>query len=168
MYSLWAYAHETWTNYPLPPRGSDDEKVRALAWRDHLGDLPGDLVRRALNRPALARRDFFPPLGLIRTEVLRLMGAAAPDVDEAWAEVQRAVRGQGRYADAVDTSHPAVAQTIQAVGWVALCESDPGDAALFRRFRDFYALAVDRCEVAAHPAPALAPAEAPHELEGGQ
>lgn len=165
MLGLWVYAHESWTNYPLPEPGSTADGARRAAWRDQLGDLPADAIRRALNVPVLARRDFFPSLGAVRDEALRLIGVAGPpDLDAAWAEVQAQIRRVGA-SRVPDWSHPAIEAAALAVGWRVLCHADEGDAAAYRQFRDFYRLTAARHEGTARPAPALAAVR--RELETG-
>lgn len=51
--------------------------------------------------------------------------AASPylDPDEAWAHVEASITRVGGYAEFPDT-HPLVAETVRAIGWQRLCQSD--------------------------------------------
>lgn len=51
--------------------------------------------------------------------------AASPylDPDEAWAHVEASITRVGGYHDFPDT-HPLVAETVRAIGWQRLCQSD--------------------------------------------
>lgn len=78
-----------------------------------------------------------PKVADIRERVASKAGTLAPDVDEAWSEVQRAIRRFGRYrADDVTWSHPVVADAVRTMGWSVLCDStNPGvERAHFTRF----------------------------------
>lgn len=159
MYALWGYAHEAWQNFALPEPGSDAERMRATVWHDELADLPAQAIRDALHEPDLARREWFPPLGLIRERALLATARAAgvplpPDTDVAWLEVGRQIRAVG-HRGSPEWSHPAVAEAVAAVGWRVLCMGDEGDPMLFRQWRDFYALAAARHRDAVTPGPSL-------------
>lgn len=64
------------------------------------------------------------------------------DPDEAWREVVTAIRRVGMYRTP-SWSHPALAETVAALGWNTLCESEnpEADRAHFLRF---YASAATR------------------------
>ena len=45
------------------------------------------------------------------------------DPDEAWAHVETSITRVGGYSEFPDT-HPLVAETVRAIGWQRLCQSD--------------------------------------------
>lgn len=82
----------------------------------------------------IGRERRFPRITDLREAVERIRGDGAPDLDLAWREVTKAFSKFGRYK--VPTfSHPAIGAAVQALGWIALCDStEPGvDRAHFQR-----------------------------------
>ena len=91
-----------------------------------LGDLQeADLKRAALW--CLTHLKFFPSVAELRLAVADSDAThRLPDVDEAWAEVQTAIRKWGqRYAP--EWSCPVVEAAVAGIGWRAICMSEEPD-----------------------------------------
>lgn len=139
--------HQLWPTVPFQARiGADTVRV----WQLVLADIPF-LAAEALILARSRRGDPFPPPpGEIARTVIDarrdLDGSAAPDPDQAWAEISVQVRRVGWYRGAGSCvwSHPAVAAVVAALGWDELCH---GDVMVMRaHFMRLYTPAVDRVE----------------------
>lgn len=77
-----------------------------------------DWIRSRAERPTIAD---------LRKAVAATQATAADspylDPDEAWSHVEWAITKVGGYGDFPDT-HPLVAETVRAIGWRTLCQSD--------------------------------------------
>jgi hypothetical protein len=145
---IWLYMAEVWPNYQAPP-DAEAESIRFQVWADVLGDLEAGQIRGAIVK--LAREPFPPTVGALREAVLALTGAAdgsaAPDIDQAWAEVMAGIQTYGFSAGPPDWSHPAITAAVEAVTWRRLCLDD-NLGMLHAHFRDFYRPAAARTEAA--------------------
>lgn len=160
--ALWLYMAEVWPSYRLP-EDAEARSVRMTVWQDVLGDLPATAVRAAIVEHA--GDEFAPPPGALRASALRLTGNKIPDLDEAWAEVRKAIAEGGFHSYVVEWSHPAIRSAVEAIGWYRLCRSDNQEA-LFAHFAQVFKPAAVRADRrAALPAAvgesvaALAPAQ---------
>ena len=66
--------------------------------------------------------DRFPSVAAIRRRVGHRAGLLAPTAAQAWDEVNRQAADGGR-SRVPSWTHPAVAETVRAVGWFSLCSS---------------------------------------------
>lgn len=64
----------------------------------------------------------FPAVASIRRRVCARAGLLAPTGAQAWDEVN-AASGNGGRSRSQEWSHPAIADTVRAIGWWALCSS---------------------------------------------
>jgi hypothetical protein len=168
---LWLYAHERWSNFIIPT----DRALRAIkmqAWLDDFEDLEQRHVRGAM--VSLGASQFVPALGLLREEALELARMErgmprCPDLDQAWGEVTAAIRAGGARVRP-EFSHPAIAETVTAIGWSSLCGSENQDVAR-GQFARMYETARRRVMSEINPpAPALQQfhSEAVAALAGGE
>lgn len=135
-----------WPNWKAPET-TEETNLAVETWQAILDDVPAELAAAAVRSLATSGREFAPPVGVIRHEALQLVsradGSAAPGVDEAWGEVQRAARTRGYAAGAPDWSHPAVGNAVESLGWRDICHSTNPEA-LRAHFFKVYGAAVDR------------------------
>lgn len=128
----------------------------AAAWHELLGDLEFAVAKAATLRVLQTHTGaWLPPPALIRQAAAQLATSRLPDPDEAWAQVQQAMRRHGwmdphaAYAEMA----PLVADVARGMGWRSLCE---GTTDVTRgQFRVAYATARDRTRQAAALPPAL-------------
>lgn len=134
-------------------KGWNDDALGAYLLALH--DLDVDLLRQAATKELRTAR-FMPTPGELRRAALQLVVGRIPSADEAWGEVQRAIRRHGRYGRPT-WRHSLTAQAVADVGgWRRLCDSeDPtGDRIAFRKA---YEATHDQAEQDALTAPGLAP-----------
>lgn len=67
--------------------------------------------------------EMFPSAAQIRKEVMRQMGVMSSSSAEAWSEVMNQVREIGRYGRPKFSSQ-AVTDTVLALGWREICDSE--------------------------------------------
>jgi len=131
-----------WPSLRLP--GGEGMGSFVESWHVALEPIPADLAAAAAMSLFREGRAFAPTPSELYARARRLADDR-PDPDEAWAEVQRAIRRHGRMVPAasIEWSHPVVGQTVERFGWVDLCAStNPvADRAHFSRM---YELAVAR------------------------
>lgn len=103
--------------YPQWPASRETVAIYA----DALADL--DYVDAlAAVREIILTDDRWPTVATIRRRTASRAGILAPDQAEAWAEVRRLTStGLSTTVDAF--SHPAIAETVAALGWWDLCHS---------------------------------------------
>jgi hypothetical protein len=147
-----ALMSDLWTNFTP----SETWPTTALEFLD---DLPGRVVRLALQELAMTHPDFAPNLGLIRRTAVRIrgeqMGSGVPTLDEAWEEVQRKIREVGRQAGQrvwtadgqkvvrLRWSHEAIGRAVNALGWDTICDSTEPQVT-FAQFRSIYTQGAER------------------------
>lgn len=88
-------------------------------------------------RDLIMLEERFPSVASIRRRVASRAGVLAPTGLEAWAEVTEQSSNGGR-SRSPEWSHPAIADTVRAVGWYTLCSSTNPEAmrAQFLRLYD--------------------------------
>jgi hypothetical protein len=134
-----------WPNYKLP---TDPETLSLLiqTWGDLLDGITLEQSTQAIRSLAAEGREFAPQPGLVRRRAKELTGVGTvPTAAQAWEEVLWLIarRGWARPPLPEDFSHPAVAETVDSMGWQALCESTTGMADR-AHFMKFYAERADR------------------------
>lgn len=133
--------------WPTVPFKTDDMESVAKAWRIVLADITLDEATLVLAEVSRRGVPFPPTPGDVAKRVLdardRRAGIAAPDVDEAWAEVQQGIRRCGLVAGPPEWTHTAIAAVVRAIGWRELCMSDNPDV-VRAHFLRMYAPAVER------------------------
>jgi len=93
------------------------------AWRALLGDLDDQAFLRAVLMFCRCHKDLFPGTGLVATLLDYARPDDAPLAVEAWAEVIEQVHRIGYYGIPKFT-HERIEQTVRAIGWVTLCNSE--------------------------------------------
>lgn len=102
-------------------------------YANKLIDLDHDALLAAIETLTVSS-DFMPSIASLRQTAIELSpDSAIPDADEAYAEVRRmigkvgwtAYLGEGRKTE---WSHPAIASTVEAIGWRNICESENEEA----------------------------------------
>lgn len=113
--------------------------------------------QEAVTQAALAHIKRSPYFPRISDLVSTLDQDGLPDVDEAWGEVLRQIRAVGYYGQPQWT-HPAIAETVAALGWQELCMSDNAvaDRAHFGQFYGKARTRAQNAQAAAATAQALA------------
>lgn len=108
---------------------SSRDEIRALVtiWRPLLDDVPPDIAVAVVQQLAADGREHPPPVGVIRDRAIDMAAAArgdiVPDPDQAWAEVQEAIRAGGYQQPPDHWSHPVVTSTVRTITWSQLCLS---------------------------------------------
>ncbi len=142
------------------PLSEHETATWAQNWLRLLGDLDADVVTAALDSLAAENREHPPPPGIVRARAVALAaGDAAPDVDEAWSEVQAEIARVGWTGDLDPRrkprfSHPAIEPAVKDIGWQALCESTNAMADR-AHFLKLYGTAVGRANADALTPPAV-------------
>lgn len=93
-------------------------------WYELLGDIPFPAAMTALKKYALSNK-FPPTISEIRTYAADLMENRIPDADEAWGEVNRAIRRYGymNEAAALESFSDPVRRAVENIGWQNICQS---------------------------------------------
>ena len=93
-------------------------------WFDLLGDIPFQTAILALKKYALSNK-FPPSVSEIRTIAADLTGERLPDADEAWGEVNNAIRrfGYMREREALDSMSEPVRKAVERLGFQNICQS---------------------------------------------
>jgi hypothetical protein len=100
----------------------------AEVWWDLLGDLPYAVAVQALRRVLAEQRGtWWPAIGDIRAAAQELLDPGRPSVEQAWGQVQAAVRQYGYYQPDAALAHLdlPVRAVAEALGWEAICLGDP-------------------------------------------
>lgn len=103
--------------YPQWPASRETVAVYA----DALSDLDYDETLGAV-REIILTDDRWPTIATIRRRTAQRAGLLAPDQNEAWAEIRR-LTSTGLSTTVGAFSHPAIAETVAALGWWDLCHS---------------------------------------------
>lgn len=120
--------------YPNAKVWAEDERVTVRAWHMTLADIPADVAREAMTS-WFQRKKWPPDPSELRAEVFAL-ASLAPDENEAWREVRRAIAG---YYPGQGGKHPVIepiAKAIAAIGGLhalALSEEPAKDRDRFLR-----------------------------------
>lgn len=140
-------------------------------WLKHLADLPHDLLAAACTNH-IDQSTWLPSIHEIRASAVSLMRQASPadqDWNEAWAELQKAIReigyvgisewseSEGKFiARPPDWTNPALAQTVKTLGgWQAVCFNEDPEGVFRAHFRDVYAIVIGRMERSVTQSPAV-------------
>lgn len=93
-------------------------------WFDLLGDIPFQTAILALKKYALSNK-FPPSVSEIRTIAADLTGERLPDADEAWGQVNNAIRrfGYMREREALDSMREPVRKAVERIGFQNICQS---------------------------------------------
>ena len=119
----------------------DEWSVMPEVWHRLLHDLPFELLDAAVIHYATSSGSAFPPsVAELREAAFKLANHGTPQAEEAWGEVQKAIRRFGYYR-VPEFDDPTTARAIEIIGWRALCmsENEMADRAHF--FRIYAALA---------------------------
>lgn len=157
---LWVYAKELWgTTFEIPA----DQRSRAVkeqVWLDILGDLDPGLIRRTMAASGLHFAPTPPEIRQLAQERQRVESGEPPipDYDQALVKLRELVGRYGSYytvngsfgskptlkAAAIEF-HPALWETIAALGWQEICASTNPET--FRaQFREVYRSVTGRLE----------------------
>lgn len=126
-----------WPHWRMPT-ARDEASAMVDAWGRLLSDLETDQVVAAIEAYAVTGAEFAPGPGVIRKRAIELAAPVGiPDGDAAWSEVLDQIARVG-YVGRPAFSHPAIETTVQAFGWLALCQSETqmADRAHFLRMYD--------------------------------
>lgn len=136
--------------YPQFSTKQTPEALKAMleVWQSDLADLPADLLTMACRN--YRERGIFPPsIAEIRSSAVSLMRQASPadqDWNDAYAELQRAIRRVG-YTGTPEWTNPALAQTVATMGgWWAVCQNEDPEGVFRAQFRDTYTIVIARME----------------------
>lgn len=88
---------------------------------DALSDLDVEEARAAI-RDLILTEDRWPSIAAIRRRTAARSGALAPSSSQAWSEIQACAVSHGRVA-LPEFSHPALDESVRAIGWWNLCSS---------------------------------------------
>lgn len=93
-------------------------------WFELLGDIPFQISILALKKYALSNK-FPPSVSEIRTIAADLTGERLPDADEAWGQVNNAIRrfGYMREREALDSMSEPVRKAVERIGFQNICQS---------------------------------------------
>lgn len=110
-----AYTAAAWPN--LKP-----DEVTYEVWFDLLGDLERSPVLAVVKEMAMEGRAFAPGAGDIRARLFRHINAE-PEIDEAWGQLQDAIRRTGYYGQPEFESE-ALTEWVRHFGWRQACAED--------------------------------------------
>lgn len=127
--------------YPQWPASKETVAVYA----DALGDVNQREALAAV-REIILTDDRWPTVATIRRRVATRSGSLAPSPAQAWGEVTRQADEVGR-SGRPEWSHPAIAETVRAIGWYDLCMSTNGET-IRAQFQRMYADAQERHDTA--------------------
>jgi hypothetical protein len=132
---------------------------------ENLIDLPVDDGMIAASN-LIRTENWFPPIAKIRSETRRVGGALSPSREQAWLEVEMAMRHKGR-GKRVEWSHDAISESVRTMGWTNMCLSENLDVVRGQFFKVYDSISgrVNR-EEQIQTAPALEAGRSPVELRG--
>lgn len=87
-----------------------------------LKDLEYEQVLEAVS-DLICTEEWCPSVATVRRRVAAKKGVLAPPAVEAWDEVIDKVRQVGLRGGGAEWSHPAIKQTVRAIGWNQICQS---------------------------------------------
>jgi len=119
----------------------DEWAALPRVWHRLLRDIPFDLLDAAAAHYATTSGSAFPPsIAELRDMAFKVANPNRVSAEEAWGEVQKAIRQTGFYR-APEFDDPAIGRAVQIIGWRALClsENEMADRAHF--FRVYQAVA---------------------------
>ena len=142
--------NEVLTSYPQHVSRLSSETIAAMpeVWIDHLSDLDDTLLTMAVKNH-IERSQWLPSIAEIRASAVSLMRQASPadqDWNEAYAELQKAIRQIG-YMGKPEWTNPALAETVKTLGgWQAVCFNEDPEGVFRAQFREVYAIVIGRME----------------------
>lgn len=142
--------NEVLTSYPQHVSRLSSETIAAMpdVWIEHLSDLDDTLLKMAVKNH-IERSQWLPSIAEIRASAVSLMRQASPadqDWNEAYAELQKAIRRYG-YVTVPEWTNPALAETVKTLGgWQAVCFNEDPEGVFRAQFRDVYAVVIGRME----------------------
>ena len=92
-------------------------------YHELLGDLDGDLVKKAARDWAMAEK-WPPTVADLRSMVAEMSGYLPPAPEQAWSEVMSVIRVYGSSRKIPEWSHEAVAQAVNCIGYRNICASE--------------------------------------------
>ena len=141
---------EMLASYPQHAAKLDKSQLSAMrdVWQKRLADLPTELLTMACANH-IERSQWLPSIAEIRASAVSLMRQASPadqDWNEAYAELQKAIRRYG-YVTVPEWTNPALAETVKTLGgWQAVCFNEDPEGVFRAQFRDVYAVVIGRME----------------------
>ena len=106
----------------------DDGQMRVAVtlWYEMLADYDVTVVKVALKRLIAVQKDYPPTIGQLLESINIVSGNAAPDADEVWSEITRAISSYGFYGTdkAMENLSPIALEVVKAMDWVSLCMSE--------------------------------------------
>jgi hypothetical protein len=119
-----------------PDIAADEDTITAWSWA--LGDLPYDVVQRALQ--VHMRTSPFPPKPSDLRKVIAEEAVTCITWEQAWDEVWQVVQRFGRSRIGHGGwSSPEVQAAVNHIGFAAICDSDMDHIPTIRaQFRDYY------------------------------
>jgi len=106
----------------------DDEQMQVIVslWHEMLSDYDVAAVKVALKRLIAVHKEYPPTIGQLLESINIVSGNAAPDADEVWSEITRAISDYGFYRtnEAKANLSPIALEVIKAMDWVNLCTSE--------------------------------------------
>lgn len=109
-------------------------------WFELLGNLPFKTATLALKKYALLNK-FPPTISDISMLAADLIEERIPDIDEAWGELNKAIRRYGymREAEALESLREPVRKAVECIGFQNICQSPYEQQNTLRaQFRGFY------------------------------
>lgn len=138
--ALTAYQHvRTVAAMPAKERGATMD-----LWAAVLGDLDHDATKAALLRH-IATSEFFPTVAELRRIVAESTVGRRRSGLDAWGDVKAAISRDGRYRTP-RFADPLVARAVDAIGWVAICDSEDEMVERAHFARAYDAMAVHAAE----------------------
>jgi Loader and inhibitor of phage G40P len=92
-------------------------------WHMMLKDLNSEIVMRA-TQDWILTDERFPTIAGIRKKCAEIYGVLPMTATEAWAEVHGAITLYGYHGGKPDWSSETITQTVRAIGWWQICQSD--------------------------------------------
>ena len=141
---------EMLASYPQHAAKLDKSQLSAMrdVWQKRLADLPTELLTMACANH-IERSQWLPSIAEIRASAVSLMRQASPadqDWNEAYAELQKAIRRYG-YVTVPEWTNPALAETVKTLGgWQAVCLNEDPEGVFRAQFREVYAVVIAKME----------------------
>ena len=101
-------------------------QVAVALWHEMLADYDITIVKVALKRLIAVHKEYPPTVGQLLESITIVSGNAAPDADEVWVEITRAISDYGFYGTnkAMACLSPLALEVVRAMDWVSLCISE--------------------------------------------
>lgn len=134
-------------NYPTPASFLGEDAVAGMAsgWAMVLVDIDYADGQAALVRYMATEPDKLPGPGHLRRIVSESVHGRRRSGLDAWGDVKAAISADGRYRTP-RFADPLVARAVEAIGWVAICDSEDEMVERAHFARAYDALAVAAAE----------------------